>query len=81
MAYWWLLRKPAGLDLAAVPLAAWPIGLGLAAFGQVSKLLGRTLEVVCRSCWCQCTCCLMHTPSPHHAARRRPPNARLLLPP
>lgn len=35
VAYWWLLRKPSGVDMAAVPLAAWPIGLGLAAFGQV----------------------------------------------
>ncbi|KAI7841557.1 hypothetical protein COHA_004728 [Chlorella ohadii] len=34
VAYWWLLRKPTGLDLAAVPLAAWPIGLGLGLFGQ-----------------------------------------------
>lgn len=38
VAYWYLLRKPAGLDLAAVPLAAWPVGLGLAAFGQVRVL-------------------------------------------
>lgn len=45
MAYWWLLRKPTGLDLAAVPLAAWPIGLGLGLFGQVSLPLAESLSM------------------------------------
>jgi len=53
VAYWWLLRKPAGLDLAAVPLAAWPIGLGLGLFGQVSLHLAQMSEhAACAACRC-----------------------------
>jgi hypothetical protein len=37
VAYWWLLRKPDGVDLAAIPLAAWAAGVPLFAFGQVIK--------------------------------------------
>lgn len=35
VAYWWLLRKPDGVDLAAIPLTAWAAGVPLFAFGQV----------------------------------------------
>ncbi|KAI3433647.1 hypothetical protein D9Q98_003456 [Chlorella vulgaris] len=34
VAYWWLLRKPDGVDLAAIPLTAWAAGVPLFAFGQ-----------------------------------------------
>ncbi|EFN59374.1 hypothetical protein CHLNCDRAFT_137846 [Chlorella variabilis] len=34
VAYWWLLRKPAGVDVTAVPPLAWPLGIALFAFGQ-----------------------------------------------
>ena len=36
VAYWYLLRKPAGVDVAAVPLLGWLAGLALVGFGQVS---------------------------------------------
>ena len=39
VAYWYLLRKPAGVDLAAVTPLGWLAGLALVGFGQVSRLL------------------------------------------
>lgn len=35
VSYWYLLRRPSGIDLAAVPPAAWAAALLLVGFGQV----------------------------------------------
>lgn len=37
VAYWWLLRKPDGVALSAIPPLGWAVGLPVAAFGQVGS--------------------------------------------
>jgi hypothetical protein len=41
VAFWWLLRKPSGVDVTAVPPLAWLVGLPLFGFGQVGSWDGR----------------------------------------
>ena len=76
VAYWYLLRRPSGVDVTEVPPLAWPLAAALVGFGQVGDHAACACTHACVWQRGRQTCYSLCTRQPSPLARPRPTRPR-----